>query len=155
MPRPTHLPDPTEGTASLTPFDGECRAAWEALQSWKNRLLDTAAANPLEALIVVVTGGALVFYLAEKEVNPQVRTYTDALHYVSTCLSVGYARAYPTTQIGMLVGAIVMCIGPSLSSWVIEGRIVAKAGEAAAAPGAEMRPVVDRLDEILQVLRSK
>ena len=49
------------------------------------------------------------------------RWANDALHYISTCLSVGYARIFPVTQVGKLVATIVMAIGPSLSGWVIRG----------------------------------
>src|SRR5437763_16338269 len=88
------------------PFQGESQAAWEALQRWKTQLQDLAADNPLESLMLVLGGGALVFYLAEKGVNEQVNTYVDALHYVSTSFSVGYANIFPQTQTGRLVGAI-------------------------------------------------
>jgi hypothetical protein len=139
------------------PFAGESRAAWEALQRWKNRLLDAAAANPAEAVLTLTTGGALVLYLAEREVNENVRTYVDALHYVATCLTVGYASYFPQTQMGKLVAAIVMMYGPSITNWVAEGHLTRRAAErepsAALPPQPDSAPVLERLDAILAELR--
>lgn len=136
------------------PFAGESRAAWEAFLRWKDQVTDYAVDHPAEALFCVVTGGALVFYLAEKPVNERVRTYGDALHYISTCLSVGYANVFPQTQTGKLVATIVMAIGPALTSWVLEGRLVARQAEGPPAP-LDLGPVVERLDMILQELRAQ
>ena len=141
------------------PFAGECQAAVDAFGAWKERLLDFAVDNPAEALFTVVTGSALVFYLAERGVNDRVNTYDDALYYISTCLSVGYANIFPVTQLGKLVAAIVMIIGPSLSSWMVEGRLVGRTARAAGedafpAPAPpDFGPVVEKLDEILREMR--
>jgi hypothetical protein len=139
------------------PFAGETQAAVEAFQGWKTRLLDYAADNPAEALFWTLTGGAFVFYLAEKEANPDVRGYNDALHYISTCLSVGYARIFPVTPTGKLVASIVMAIGPSLSGWVIEGRLVRRNTEAGeeAASARDLTPMLERLDAILEELKTQ
>jgi hypothetical protein len=144
------------------PFAGESRAAFEALLRWKNRLQDIAVDNPLETLFVLVSGGAAVFYLAEKAVNERVNSYADALHYVATCLCVGYANLFPETQTGKLVAAIVMSLGPSLAAWVLEGRLTARERDIdpsfrSARRIAERGPgdsqVVERLEAILQELR--
>lgn len=134
------------------PFAGESRAAWEALQSWKRRLLDMAVDNPAETLLLFVGGAAVVFYLAEKDVNDDVETYGDALHYISTCLSVGYARIFPQTQVGKLIATIVMTFGPSVTAWVVEGRLVARG---TAAPQANNSALIERLDAILVELRAQ
>jgi hypothetical protein len=135
------------------PFEGETRAAVDAFHVWKDRVLDLAVDHPAESLFVVLSSGALIFYLAEKPVNEDVRTYNDALHYISTCLSVGYARIYPQTQIGKLVATVVMAIGPSLTSWVIEGRLVGRTTPAP--PGPDLTPVLQRLDAILEELKAQ
>ncbi|MBM3457415.1 MAG: two pore domain potassium channel family protein [Armatimonadetes bacterium] len=153
-PQPTG-PTLGEGLEILPhPFHNESQAALDALQRWKGQILDYAVRNPADALFWVVTGGAMVFYLAEKEANEDVRSYGDALHYISTCLSVGYARIYPTTQIGKLVATIVMAIGPALTSWIIEGRLVAKQGATPAPPGPDLTPILGRLDAILAELQA-
>ena len=137
------------------PLQGECVAAWEAFHGWKNKLLDLAADHPAEALFTVVAGGAMVFYLAERDVNDDVATYGDALHYISTCLSVGYARIFPMTQIGKLVATIVMAIGPGLTAWVIEGRLTRRNALAEANTPPQPDPIVERLDAILQELKAQ
>ncbi|MFN3649930.1 MAG: ion channel [Armatimonadota bacterium] len=141
------------------PFTEEADAALQAMQAWKNRLLDFAVDNPTEALLAVLTGGAMVFYLAERGANERVQSYADALHYIATCFSVGYANLFPQTTIGKVVAATVMSIGPSLASWQLEGRLVRRAADAADAASPPVRPdfapVVDKLDAILQELQAQ
>ncbi len=147
------------------PFTGECEAVVRAYHTWKNRLLDAAVDNPTESLFLVMTSSAWVFYQAEKDVNPEVKTYGDAIHYISTCLSVGYARIFPVTQTGKLVATVVMAIGPALTSWMLEGRLVQRQAQAAAEAGAippspapappDFTPVVAKLDEILREMRAQ
>lgn len=102
-------------------------------------------ATPAEELGVLVTWGAAPFYWAEADANPAVRSYWDALHYISTSLSVGYANIFPVTALGKAIGAAVMTVGPALSARVLDGAGPAKGdGDAA---------VVARLDAILGELR--
>jgi hypothetical protein len=137
------------------PFAGEAAAAVEAFQNWKNRLLDFAVDNPTEALLTLVLGSAWVFYLAERDENDGVNTYDDALYYISTCLCVGYANIFPKTQLGKLVAAIVMILGPSVSAWTLEGRLVRRTrDEEGAAATLDLGPVVEKLDAILTELRT-
>jgi len=49
-----------------------------------------------------------------------VKTYWDALHYVSTSLSVGYANIFPVTPAGKAIGAVVQMLGPALSSRALD-----------------------------------
>jgi len=137
------------------PFGGEAAAALEAFRVWMERLQDMSVDNPLETLVVGVLGSAWVFYLAERGENEGVNTFDDALYYISTCLSVGYANIFPKTQMGKFVAAIVMMFGPALANWQVEGRLVARTAQAAAASGPELGPVIDKLDAILQVLKAK
>jgi hypothetical protein len=136
------------------PFTGECQAARQAFAEWKDRLLDLAVDHPLETLVSLVSGSAWVFYQAEKGINEGVNTYDDALYYISTCLCVGYANIYPVTQIGKFVAAVVMIVGPSLSSWVVEGRLVQRQGNTAPPP-LDLTPVVEKLDAILEEMRAQ
>lgn len=154
-------PDPPLARIGDFPFSGELDAVADLYQTWKNRLLDAAADNPLETLVTVVVGSAWLLYQAEHEVNDGFRTYDDALYYVSTCLSVGYANVFPKTQVGKFVAALVMMIGPSLSSWVVEGHLIGRAKTqsapipvpAPAASSAEMALVAEKLEELIQELR--
>jgi voltage-gated potassium channel len=67
-----------------------------------------------------VCTAAALFYCAEQPENPAVKTYFDALHYVSTSLSVGYANIFPVTQAGKAIGAVVQMVGPAMSSKALE-----------------------------------
>ena len=73
-----------------------------------------------EELTQFVCTAAALFYVAEEGHNPAVRTYFDALHYVSTSLSVGYANIFPVTQAGKAIGAVVQMVGPALSSKALD-----------------------------------
>lgn len=153
---------PQELQIGVMPFTEEADAALQAMQAWKNRLLDFAVDNPTEALLAVLTGGAMVFYLAERGANERVQSYADALHYIATCFSVGYANLFPQTIIGKVVASTIMSIGPSLASWQLEGRLVRRSAEAAVdpeatppAPRPDFAPVVDKLDAILRELQAQ
>jgi voltage-gated potassium channel len=104
-------------------------------------------ATPAEELSVLVTWGAALFYWAEADANPAVRSYWDALHYIATSLSVGYANIFPVTALGKAIGAAVMTVGPALSARALDGARPAR-GE-----GDGDAPVVARLDAILAELR--
>src|SRR6266700_5698822 len=77
-------------------------------------------ASPGEELSLLVAWGAALFYWAESDANPMVRSYWDGLHYVSTALSVGYANIFPVTPLGKLIGAVVMTVGPALSARALD-----------------------------------
>jgi len=100
----------------------------------------------MESLCALVGAGAMAFYWAEKDENPAVRTYWDAVHYVATCLSVGYANIFPVTQVGKAIGAAVMMVGPALSAGALGGGETPPTAPADAA-------LATRLDAILDELR--
>src|SRR5579871_1462819 len=81
----------------------------------------TSTAQPIEELSTFVTITAMLFFWAEEGQNESVKTYFDALHYIATSLSVGYANIFPTTQLGKAIGAAVQMIGPALSARALEG----------------------------------
>jgi hypothetical protein len=89
----------------------------------------------------------VLFLLAEEGHNRSVTTIWDAYHDIATSLSVGYANIFPVTPMGRAIGAVVMTVGPAMSG---------RALEATPAPTAEGESaIVAKLDEILQVLRSR
>ena len=85
-----------------------------------NDAIASPRSTHLEQLTELVTQAAAWFYLAESPVNPQVATYWDALHYIATSLSVGYANIFPVTAAGKAIGAMVMMVGPALSAKALE-----------------------------------
>ncbi|WP_394827097.1 ion channel [Pendulispora albinea] len=117
------------------------------------------ALSPAEELATFTAWATAIFYLAEVDKNPKVRTYFDAYHYIATSLSVGYANVFPVTQVGKMVGAVVMMVGPSLSARALDsGAPVAPessgaAREQAAGFGEASSALVAKLDEILVELR--
>jgi hypothetical protein len=104
------------------------------------------APSNMESLCALVGGAAALFYWVEKDENPAVRTYWDALHYVATSLSVGYANIFPVTQVGKTIGAVIMMIGPAMSARALDAPV-----EAASPPTDPA--LLGKLDEILAELR--
>ncbi len=104
-----------------------------------------AEAAPIDELSALVTWGAALFFWAEEGVNEGVKTYWDALHYIATSLSVGYANIFPVTPLGKTIGAIVMMVGPALS---------ARALEPAQAPPDAVAEKLDAIHEELKKLNA-
>ena len=105
-------------------------------------------ATPGEELSLLVAWGSALFYWAEAGANPMVRSYWDALHYISTALSVGYANLFPVTALGKAIGSVVMTIGPAMS---------ARALDTSPRPATELDGstalLAEKLDAILAELR--
>jgi len=76
--------------------------------------------DPLDSLAAVVLGGSYLFYLAEKGKNPRCTSYWDALMFITTCLSVGYADVFAKTDAGKAIASFVMTIGPALSGAALD-----------------------------------
>lgn len=110
---------------------GELKAKLLTLFDQKNEfeshLLDLMERNPLDAAVSFLATTSYAFYLAEKDVNPRVKTYVDAFYYISTCASVGYADIFAATQAGRAIAAFVMIVGPALAARSLD-RPKAKAG---------------------------
>ena len=109
---------------------------------------EAAVATPSEELALLVAWGAGLFYWAESGANPSVRTYWDALHYVSTALSVGYANIFPVTPLGKVIGAVIMTVGPAMSA-----RALDSAPRATPEPDGGTALLAAKLDAILAELR--
>ena len=124
-------------------------------ESWKRALKTSVTTNPFDALVVTVVGGSFLFYLAERGKNPKVKTYVDALLFISTCLSVGYADVFAVTQAGKAIASAVMTFGPAMSGAIFE---TPASGADAPAVAPEMlaiqKAIVDKLDAILGELKA-
>ena len=130
-----------QALGQVLPADGT--AAKEAIRQYVRR-------DPLEANLSFILGATALFYLAEKDENPKVETYIDALVYVTTCMSVGYADTFARTQTGKLIGSVVMTIGPALSGTIFDSPA------SAPDPNAQIQAaILDKLDAILGELRRK
>jgi hypothetical protein len=95
--------------------------------------------SPGEETCALVAGAAALFYWAEKDHNPGVKDYFDALHYVSSSLSVGYTNIYPLTPVGKVLASVLMTVGPALAARALDG-------------GAESG-MAGKLDEVVAELR--
>ena len=102
---------------------------------------------PMETLAGFLLGTSAAFYLAERNENPKIKTFVDALYYISTCLSVGYADIFAQTQTGRAIASLVMTVGPSLT-----GNALDLPGRAAAASVQGQEMTIERLDAILEEL---
>ncbi len=115
----------------------------QAYASLKGGLRELVQRDPMDATLVTVLGGAFLFYLAEKDVNPQVRSYWDALVFASTCMSVGYAKVYAQTQAGKAIASALMTVGPAMTS------VIFKAPDAAQPSYQQADPRMLRIQEVI------
>ncbi len=125
------------------------------LDGLKQRIRDAAGRDPMESIAVTVLGGALLFFYAEKGHNPKVRTYFDALVYVSTCVSVGYADIFPQTKTGKAIASALMTFGPAIAASALEPPVGQERAEPADPKLLEVQClIVDKLDAILGELKA-
>ncbi len=89
---------------------------------------------------------------AEKGHNPKVQTYWDALVFISTCISVGYADIFARTPAGQAIASAVMTFGPAMSGAIFDEPGAAKK-EVPPEMLAVQRAIVDKLEAILVELR--
>jgi voltage-gated potassium channel len=140
--------------ASLAGVSGEGSGSYVSL---KNELRAAIASDPFDATVVTVLGGSFLFYVAERGHNPKVTTYWDALVFISTCLSVGYADIFARTPAGKAIASAVMTFGPAMSGALFDPPAGAETGEKAPPASPELlevqRAIVDKLDAILGELR--
>jgi hypothetical protein len=122
-------------------------------ESLKQELRGAIARDPFDAVVVMVLGGAFLFYAAEKGHNPKVTTYWDALVFVSTCASVGYADVFARTPAGKAIASAVMTFGPAISGAVFDAPARASALDEARRRRAQGL-IASKLDAILDELRS-
>lgn len=114
----------------------------------KDLIRNAVAKDPVDALAVTVLGGAWLFYQAERGHNDKVKTYWDALIFISTSLSVGYADIFARTPAGQAIASALMTFGPALSGVALE----APSAEAAAAQDKALQvqeKILQKLDAIL------
>ncbi|NTU65382.1 MAG: two pore domain potassium channel family protein [Chloroflexi bacterium] len=88
--------------------------------AFESRLLDMVEHNPLDAAMSFLAGASYAFYIAEKDINPRIKTYVDAFYYISTCASVGYADIFAATQTGRAIAGLVMIVGPALTNRALD-----------------------------------
>ena len=123
--------------------------AKDGLAKLKDDLREKFNADPMGSTMGTVAVGALLFYRAEKGHNPKVKTYYDALVYVSTNLSVGFSDIFAVTPMGKAIGTLLMTYGPAMATRALDDP------KDPNDPDPTQRDVVDRLDKILEALSAR
>lgn len=122
--------------------------------SVKNAVREAAMRDPLDTALVTVLGGSYLFYVAEKDENPKVTSFWDALVFITTCLSVGYADVFARTSAGKAIAAAVMTVGPAISSALFEAPAAERRAETDAA-AANQAALLARIDALVTVLEKR
>lgn len=118
----------------------------DALARLKTGIREKYADDPMGSTVTTVLVASWLFYRAERDHNPKVKSFYDALVYVSTNLSVGYSDIFAKTPAGKSIGTALMTFGPAMAAGLLEEPGAAKKSD------ADTRAVVERLDRILAVL---
>ena len=116
----------------------------------ESEIVERMTRYPMESLAGFLLGTSAAFYLAEREANPKIKTFVDALYYISTCLSVGYADIFAQTQAGRAIATLAMTVGPSLTNELLD-----LPHRAATASDVGQQVMIERLDAILEELRKR
>jgi voltage-gated potassium channel len=114
------------------------------LDRFKGGVRDGFARDPMGSVLAAVLGGAWLFYKAERGHNPKVKSYYDALVYVSTNLSVGYSDIFAKTPRGKAIGTALMTYGPAMAAKIFDTPTAPTAPvvAAASAPTPAAAPVI-------------
>ena len=87
-----------------------------------------------------------------------MKSYYDALVYVSTNLSVGYADIFARTPRGKAIGSALMTYGPAMTAGIFTPPAApldpSPAPSAMVVPAASSQAVLDKLDRILALLEA-
>lgn len=141
------------GLAALVMSSAQSNGIDGSYQSLKKALREGITRDPLDALVVTVLGGAFLFWLAEKDENPKCTTYIEALVYISTCLSVGYADIFARTPPGRAIATAIMTVGPAMAAKALDPPKDPEPADDASL--AIQKAIVEKLDAILGELRKK
>jgi voltage-gated potassium channel len=120
----------------------------------KGGLREAMTRDPLDSLAAVVLGGSYLFYLAEKGKNPKVQSFYDALVFITTCLSVGYATIFAETDAGKAIASFVMTFGPALSGAALDPPAHEKAAEGAESVEVQ-KAILAKLEAIHTELKAR
>jgi len=119
-------------------------------EQWEQKFVQTMSRNPFESLMIMLIGGSTLFYQAEFGTNPNVKNFWDALYFITTCASVGYADLHAQTKTGKALASFVMTFGPTLASSALETKTAQVTQQT---QPSQLQEVIGRLDAILLELR--
>ncbi len=121
----------------------------DAIERLKGGIRAKYTEDPMGSTVTTVLVASWLFYRAERGHNPKVKSYYDALVYVSTNLSVGYSDIFAKTPSGKAIGTALMTFGPAMAAGVMD-----EPRPKGADPASD-HAVVDRLDRILAALEAQ
>ena len=133
----------------------------QAMSQWHEKIRDYQAREPANAIALTVLVSAVAFYVAERKRNPKIASFSDALTYTATNLSVGYSDIFAKTPAGKAIGALLMTYGPALATRALDppGPPAPFASVPPPPAGGVSDAAVDRivasLDAILAQLRAR
>lgn len=123
----------------------------DLLDELKDELRSQARRDPADALIWTTLVASKLFFDAEVGHNPKVRTFEDALVFVSTNFSVGYCDIIACTERGKQIATLLMMFGPAMAAKALDDP-EREQRAAAAARDAQHVELLGRLDRIAQLL---
>jgi voltage-gated potassium channel len=133
----------------------------QAMTRLHEKMRDYQARDPANAIVLTVLGAAAAFYLAERGRNAKVASFSDALTYAATNLSVGYSDIFAKTPAGKAIGSLLMTYGPALATRSLDPPGAPSPISAVRAPhpsgvsDAAVDRIVASLDAILAQLRAR
>lgn len=135
---------------------GSGKAPEQWLSGAHQYMRDKQAEDPMQAVLYTVLLGATAFYAVEREHNPKINSFYDALLYVSTNLSVGYSDTFAKTEAGKAIGSTLMAYGPALAARAFDPPHEARerAGEARRSEVA-LENIAEKLELILAELQQQ
>lgn len=127
--------------------------ATTAVSRLHERLREYQGREPANAILATVLGGAVAFWVAERNRNPRVTSFSDALVYAATNLSVGYSDILAKTPAGKVIGSWLMTYGPALATRALDAP--GQGAPSGGASDAAIDRVVEKLEAILNELRAR
>ncbi len=127
--------------------DGELAAVKDGLRTLAKR-------DPMDTVVTTALTCTVLFYNAERGVNPKVKTPADALLFITTCMSVGYADVFAKTTAGKLIASYVMTVGPAMSAKVLDAP-AAEGQRAEDERRAFQKALLEKLDTLTAELRAR
>lgn len=125
-----------------------------AWQRTRDAIRDAARKDPVDTAFATAFCGAYLFFLAERGKNPRVKTFGDALVFISTCMSVGYSDIFARTEPGKYIASTVMTVGPSMVAQLISPTAAEQRAESDRAEQRH-RETLDALSALLRALERR
>lgn len=129
--------------------------------TWRSGFRELVQRDPIDTLLATVLGGGYLFWLAEKDANPQCRTLVDAILFVASSLSLGYDEKFAVTNSGKALAAFIMTFGPGAAERAFDPPLAEQKAEAEAAARAQaesielQKAILAKLEAILGQLEKR